>query len=535
AFAAVNFDLATVLVKRQLLLNVEIPRGIQLRDESQDVWPVGAEVELRYKVTGAYTPDMVGRVRVEPDGQPEEFYDLVYEKDAPDGAGAYFVTRLPPSSVDFSFSARLDSGRTRASGRVRFEPPPQLSSDSNAITAEQILPLYLGTKPGTKEPFGRKNDGWNRGDVNDALPGSQVIVLAQFNKPVRQARLVPVVLDGAREKDYAHDPARHGPRDFQSPRAYETDRRSAQWLFPTAPGMVGYRLELVDDRGFVNSVPIRRNVRMLEDRPPVVTFMPESTRHPDPEEYDGKPEGKAAHEWGDRLPLAEGGRVMVVYNARSDQGIDPNRAFLAYRVVPRGVAPDAFPQWWQDVQHPRQDWDKAPNLRVFERLPLKAVTPDLTKTGAFVPDLGLFEKSWQGLSRLDRFRTNVELYAFPSPAPDDEPAGLEAGGRYMFEVERLVKKVPDGNGGMTTAKLEIGDTVELYVEIYDRNPAPGRSPGHPKEARRKIVVNAEDAAKAIKSRDEENRKLQDKLRDLAADQANVFRQTNPTPPMDPKK
>ena len=269
---------------------------------------------------------------------------------------------------------------------------------------------------------------------------------------------------------------------------------------------------MTDDRGFVNAVPIRRNVRMLEDRPPVVAFMPESTRHPNPEDYDGKPEAKAAHEWGDRLPLAEGGRVMVVYSARSEQGV--SRANIAYRVIPRGVAADV---------HPRDD----PESKVYSRLQLKPVTADVAKVGRFVPDLGLFEQSWQGLSKLDRFRVNVEFYALPSPNPGAEPAALEAGGRYMFEVDGLQKKVPDSAGGLVSAKLEVGDTVQLYVEVFDKNPAPGRPAGYTREARRKVVASGEEAMAAIRMRDEQNRRLQDKLRDLAADQANVFRQTRP--------
>ncbi len=543
AYAVAKPELATVLVKRQLLQSVEIPRTIHLQNVSQEVWPTGAEVEVRYKVTGDYprpwftewlrtehgftlapsTDGFSGRLRVEPDGQPEESYDLVYEKavEGEDGA-AYFVAKLPASSLDFSFTARLDNGRTRESGRIRFEPPPQLSSDSDAITAEQWLPKYLGTQP-TGAPYVRKSDGGVRGEVTDALPLSQILVEAKFNKPVQKARLIPIVRDGVREKDYPD-----GPADFHAPRDVGADRKSAVWLFPTTGKTIGYRIELTDDRGFVNSVPIRRNVRMLEDRPPTVAFMPESMRHPDPADYDGSPDAKIAHEWGDKFPLAEGGRVMVIYHARSEQGI--SRANIAYRVIPKGVAPDAYPKELQDIQHPRQD----PENKVFTRLTLKPVTADLKTVGKYVPDLGLFEKSWQGLSKLDRFRVNVEFYSFPSPDPSTEPGGLEAGGRYMFEIDGLIKKVPDSGGGFTTAKLELGDTVELFMEVFDKNPTPGRAPGYTKEARRKTLVSAEDAMLALKMRDEQNRRLQDKLRDLAADQANVFRETV-TPPKEPKK
>jgi hypothetical protein len=274
-------------------------------------------------------------------------------------------------------------------------------------------------------------------------------------------------------------------------------------------------------------VPIRRNVRMLEDKPPAVVFLPESTRHPDPKDFEGMGDARV-YEWGDKLPLAEGGRVMVLFHTRSEQGI--SRAAIRYRVLPKGVPFDQLPAEWQKINHPADD----PEAKVFARLLLKpAEVPK--DSGAFVPDLGLFERSWDGLTGLkrgDRMKKNVEFYAFPSTAPGVEPAALEAGGRYMFEIDGLTKLVPDKDnaGKFVSAKLDLGDTVELYVETYDKNPGANRAPGFTREARRKIVVSGDDAATAIRLRDEQNKRLQDKLRDLAADQFNVFK-----PREEPKK
>ena len=308
------------------------------------------------------------------------------------------------------------------------------------------------------------------------------------------------------------------------PLAVSDDRTAAEWKFPTTPKMIAYRLELVDDRGFKNpdAVPIRRNVRMLEDRPPVVTFLPESDRHPDPNEFGAKGDPRV-YDWGDKMPLSEDGRIMVIYHARSEQGI--GRANVRYRVFPKGVALDAYPEEIQKIQHPRDD----PENKVYAKLPLKPVAADLKTVGGYVPDLGLFEQSWRGLDEPARDRVNIEFYSFPSPAPGGAPAGLEAGGRYNFEIAGLQKVMPDG----TTAKLELGDTVELYVEAFDKNPAGNRVPGYTKEARRKTVVTSADAAYAIVMRNEQTKRLQDKLRDLAADQANVFRE--PTGPKEEPK
>jgi hypothetical protein len=505
AFAARKPDLAGVLLRRQLLLSAVIPRSIRLENASKDVLPTGTEAEVRFRVSGAYDPDAVGRLRVKPDGQPEGFYDLRYAGEA-DG-GAYFAAKLPPSTSDFAFRARLGDGRS-GTGRIRFEAPPH----AREIESWQLLPAFLGTRDGTPNGprYERQNEGAKRGEVIDALPLSDVLVEASFTKPVSRAVLIPIERgDGVRERSLPP----------LKPMAIDDARTHANWRFPTTPRTIAYRIELVDDLGFENAVPIRRNVRMSDDRPPAVAFMPESTRHPDPTDYDGKPEAKAAHEWGDKLPLAEGGRVMVIYTARSDQGV--GRANLRYRVYPKGVALDAYPEDVQKIQHPRED----PENKVYAKLMLKPVTADLGVVGPFVPDLGLFQRSWQGLSKPERLRVNVEFYALPSPDRATVPPDLEAGGRYMFEIDGLEKTMPDGS----KAKLELGDTVELFVEVFDKNPLPRRPPGYTREARRKIVVSGDEAAYALRMRDEQNKRLQDKVGELLKDQANVFKERQDEP------
>jgi hypothetical protein len=529
AFAVAKPELADVLLRRQALQNVEIPRTVHLANVSQEVWPTGAEVTVRYRVTGEYDAEATGRLRVDPDGQPGEFYDLKFEREG-DGGG-YYAAKLPASSSDFRFSARLGNGRSRDRGRIRFEAPPQTVE----IESWQLLPQFLGSRTdhqfwtGRLEvvwgvlarvagltlakpvgpPYERQTDGAKRGEVVDALPQSSVRVGAVFSKPVAAAVLIPIERgDGVRERDLPP----------LTPLAVADDRRAAEWKFPTTPRMIGYRLELVDDRGFANAVPIRRNVRMSDDRPPAVAFMPESTRHPDPADYDGKGDPRF-YEWGDKMPLAEGSRIMVIFTARSEQGV--SRANIRYRVIPRGVPFDAYPTEIQKIQHPRDDSSSDP--KVFALLPLKPVPAGAGGGSKFVPQLGLFEQSWQGLDgfkRPKRMEVSVEFYSLPSPDPATVPPGLEAGGRYMFEVDKLQKTLPDGSA----AKLEIGDTVELFVEVFDKNPGAGRPPGYTREARRKIVVTEDEARYAIKMRDEQNKRLQDKLGELAQDQANVFKE-----------
>jgi len=222
---------------------------------------------------------------------------------------------------------------------------------------------------------------------------------------------------------------------------------------------------------------------------------------------------------------------MVIYHARSEQGV--SRVNIRYRVHPKGVDPTTYPKEIQEIQHPSQD----PEAKIYARLVLKPVTADLAKVGPYVPDLGLFEQSWQGLDGLkrpDRMKVSIERYSFPALDPRTDPSGLEVGGRYMFEIDGLQKMLPGPDGKtLVPAKLELGDTVELFVEAFDKNPGANRAPGYTKDARRKIVVTPDEAQYAIKMRDEQNRRLQNKIADLVKDQGNVFRGEGNDPP--PKK
>jgi hypothetical protein len=241
------------------------------------------------------------------------------------------------------------------------------------------------------------------------------------------------------------------------------------------------------------------------------------------------------------MPLSLNGPIMCNYNARSEVGI--RAVNIRYRVIPKGVQFDQYPEEYKRIQHPRED----PNLLVYDRLPLTRVVLDPKKPdpGPFIPDLGIFERSLCDVPRQDLNKVNVEFYPFPSRDPANDPGELEAGGRRNFEVSGLLKKVPDKmpDGTPTTRleKIDIGDTVELYIEVLDKvtmldkngNPVLdkkghriadiNRPAGYSHEAKRKIVMPEVEVMKAIRQRDEAAQKLQDKLRDIADDQASVFR------------
>ena len=126
---------------------------------------------------------------------------------------------------------------------------------------------------------------WKRGEVIDALPRiAQVLIEAKFNKPVKIATLIPIER-GASRPSHRREASNSADRpllglDVRRPDGsriyrvqpwkggYERDlnrleplpeepgprAKSAAWGFATTPRMIAYRIELVDDRGFTNSV-----------------------------------------------------------------------------------------------------------------------------------------------------------------------------------------------------------------------------------------------------------------------------------------
>jgi hypothetical protein len=164
--------------------------------------------------------------------------------------------------------------------------------------------------------------------------------------------------------------------------------------------------------------------------------------------------------------------------------------------------------------------------------------------GPFDTDLGLFRYSLRGISEFERNRVNLPFYLLPSADPDTLPGELAGYGRYNFEVEGLLKKIPekraDGTTFIRTAPIEVGDTVELYVEAFDKVaaldktgkpildtnrttvPDLARPAGYTREARRKIVVSEDEARVAIRQRDEARRRLDDQLDEIRKNQEDVF-------------
>jgi len=112
-----------------------------------------------------------------------------------------------------------------------------------------------------------------------------------------------------------------------------------------------------------------------------------------------------------------------------------------------------------------------------------------------------------------QYGQQVGFHAVPSPDRETMPDYLTGGGRFDFQTAELTKLTEEGK----LAKLEIGDRVEYYVEVSDRNPMPGRAPGK-SEARIKEILSASDVLLRL----DQTRQAESKIRDLEKKQRELF-------------
>ena len=478
AIGALTGELAFVLLQRQALLNVDIPRNVQVQNESKPLWPSGDAVELRFRVTGRVSDDADGTIFVFPNGQPRERYPGKFLERSPDGA-AIFTANLPPSSEPFTFKARFGDGRLREAGEVRFEPRPAVKE----LDAWIRLPKYV-------DPEGQRiyEQIANQAEVV-AHPDCTVRIFVAATKPLKTATLVLFARDSKGIESVLARPAM----------TLSPDRQSAEATFDLAKFPTGYSVELLDDNDFPNLSPPRRGISIIQDRPPDVRLLDEVLKSP-------KDHGPIDDYEVRGMPLAKDGRVQIAYAAQSPLGI--SSAWVVYRVYDRQV----------------KDWTD------WQFLPLKRVEADESRAdvGRFVPELGVFEQ-------YDHLQS-VEFYSLPTTDPDAIPPGLLAGGRYGFRTASLSKPSADGT---KRAELELGDQVEYYVACYDRKyalekdedrrrlqqppndrNAPGRKPGF-SESRIKDVVSQTEVEDWNRRRSESR----ERLRRLEELQRGVFKPT----------
>ncbi len=407
-FAALRPALAEALVRRQLGDPVAIPRDVTLVNLTPAVMPAGDPVRIVLRAAGAGREGLVGTVRVSAPNEPDEELPLA----ARPGAGGDYAAELPATGAgELSFTAWLGDGRLSEPGRVRFEARPAVTS----VDAEVILPKYLD--PDGKREYRRP---MAQGEIY-ALLDSEVLVTAEFSKPLRTATLRQVRrVPGAPEEVLSESPLTLGE-----------SRAKGSVRVPLDPRATGYRLDAADDYGYSVAAPPFRGITLSPDAPSQVSFLAEALKDP-------KEPGPLDDYLVDGMPLRLGGQVQVGYSAKSPLGIA--RVYLVYRV----------------------------NDGPWTPLPMTPTVADPAKVGPFVPELGVFAESGP--------YGQVEFYAVPAQDPAIEPDGLVAGGRVNFKTASLRKLPP---GSREAAPLEVGDTVEVRVCAYDRRPGAARPASDP--------------------------------------------------------
>ena len=415
--------LSLVLLSRQAFLNVEIPRRVHLESDTPELWPSGDEVTLRVKVTGEYNLQAVGSARVQPDDQPAETYPLAYDATLPDGSAIY-AARLPAGSAPFTYRARLQDGRMRSSGRVRFEPRPVVKE----IAAWLVLPAYVD--PAGKKRYERFQP---QGEVT-ALPGCGLRVEITASKPAKSATVIVSRRDAAGAESVA----------VRVPMALDESRQNAAAFLDLPSRASSYRIELMDDNDFANANPPRRGIAMAADDPPRVNLLSEVLKDP-------KEPGPLDDYDVSGMPLVLGGQVQIGYAGRSPLGLSSAR--IMYRV---------------------NDGDWTP-------LPLALTLADAEKLGKFVPELGVFENSgpfgqveFYPLPAADADADPAGLeaggrYSFQTAALLKKTVGgnakLEVGDRVEFYVESFDRNPAKGRpGGKSESRFK---TVSTQAQLED--------------------------------------------------------------------
>jgi hypothetical protein len=462
--------LVSALVARQFLADVEVPRRVHLEPlRTEYVHPAGEKIALQFRVTAEdLNPDWLGHVYVTPQGQPRDRYVLQFSR--MDEGAAIFEAEVAPSTLDLSYTARLEDGRLRSPARVKMVPRP--------IVSEQLAWLQLPAFCGTKPDGGRYEQPQGRGDVV-GIPGSSARIAIRIHKPVRRAYLELLALRHP-DKSPGEEGAFDEVRSREVELTLDADGMAAEGTFDLRPAEIAYRIVVIDEHGFENVPAPRRSVRVVPEEPPQVTLLKEQMPPAGP-----IPPGASWEDFEiDGLPVVPGKKLRIGYLAQGPYGL--GRARLLYRIVPKmesGNEPETELPW-----------------RSLELPEIQAGA----QSGAFDPKLGAFEHS--------RFSEAIYFHAVPSPDPERILGRTLGGGRFDFET----KGISDGMGGLL--ELRAGDQFEFCIEVFaDKDPKSTR-PSARSDVRTRPIITGEEFARWFADALQEERRL----KDLDSKQRGVF-------------
>jgi len=453
--------LALSLLARQLLADVQIPRSVTIASLTQEVWPNGEKVVLRFQAKGKDLDKAIGDVLIQPAGAPSDRYALVLRQH--DGDEAIFETDMPAMSSDFAYRAWLGDGRLPRTQRVRFVPRPVVLN----IEGWSMLPAYCGVKP----DGGRYERVQPRGEIT-GISGSTARLLIQVQKPVITAALE--LLGPADDADKKDEPIRRRI-------ALALDRAGlhAHGEFDLHPDEAVYRVIVTDEHGFANVPPPRRGLKIIPEDPPQIALLREQALFPPKLQLTGDTSTEEVDLEG--MPVPIGRPIRIGFNCTGPYGLD--HAQLLYRLLQKSESGD----------EPEEKWQTLPLVEV--KAPEDA--------GPFLPQFGVFQKSGP--------RDQVPFHAVPSPDPEHVLGRRLGGGRFNFQTSGLI----DAKG--QRLKLKEGDQIEYCVEVYAGRDGKTR-PFARSETRVKTIVSVEEFARWRYELSQE----QERLSKLEAKQGGVF-------------
>lgn len=411
------------LFQRQLLAEVEIPRGVQLAATGRSIWPTGDEIQLQFRATGPGAEfARGGTVVIQGEGLPREVFAL--EPVATGGEGQVFQATIPSPGASFQAWAWVSDGRTKSPTDVTLEPRPDLV----ASQAWLVLPAYVGTRP----DGGVYEELQERGDIV-GFRGCTARIDVTANKPLGKAVLEIL---GPEADSPGERVVRALPMD-------PADQDGVRWSrgFDLQPGETAYRIQMADRHGYENRKIPRRSITLLPDEPPVVTLLPD--RFPGDEQKTFLEDSEV-----DGLPVLFGRAIRIGYRARTNLALA--KAVLRYRILKPGSEGRVESIPWTP-------------------LPLVEVLPT-AEAGPFDLALGVWE-----YNKVDE----TPFTAIPSPEPKYFRGRKEGGGRFDFKTKELPElKVgdrieyyvevhdtrPDGKAGTSEVRVkEVVDTLGLTV------------------------------------------------------------------------
>jgi len=404
-----------VLLARQFMADRDIPRSVAVEPELvRQVRPSGEEVKLRFRAKGAVGFESLGG-SVRVQPAGRPDEDYPLVFESKDGKGeATFVASIPPASIDFHYRGWLRDGRTRKGAEVAYVPRPVVQK----IDAWVLLPKYVGLRP----DGGQYEQYRVRGEIAGPLSSSARLVVST-QKKISKGRVELLGRTGGETLPEAV------LRSVDL--AVRSDGLAAEGVIEIRAGETSYRVLVEDEHGFGNSNPPKRGIAIVPEEPPRVVLLPERFALPgdalltDDAEVEG-------------MPIPMGSAIRLAYYCAHPYGVD--RARLAYRVIKAAKALE----------------DGGISDAPWKYLPLGEVKATV-EAGPFDLRRGHFEKTG--------FRDQVEFHPLPSPDPNHVHGRTEGGGCFDFQSKPL-------------AGLQVGDQIELRIEVFARNPAltePGRS------------------------------------------------------------